>query len=343
MIVLDVINVHDALPRAVKLLTQRGTTRQSRNGPVVLLQEPVSTVYVYPYQKVMFWPDRDANPFFHLYEGLWMLRGRNDVAPLVRYVKRSTEYSDNGVTLHGAYGYRWRGWFKIDQLAVIAKRLKENPDDRRCVLQMWDTYADLGRNGKDVPCNTMATFQRGVNGELNLSVFCRSNDIVWGAYGANAVQFGFLLEYMALWIGCPVGTYTQISVNWHGYVDTLAKVAHIQPDAQGFVYNPYFDNGRVRPQQMFHGTIDVANKAIGDLLFMADNGFAMELDRDDSEPFFDTAYHMLKAHHLWKSTKGPERYGLALEELGKADPLADWIVAGREWILRRELKSADPV
>src|SRR5262249_6139538 len=140
------------------------------------------------------------------------------------------DFSDDGMTLHGAYGHRWLHTpdlspeqlpASLNQLRVIAKTLRENPDDRRCVVEMWNTRNDLGRNGKDLPCNLVLTFQRNFNGALDLTVFCRSNDIIWGAYGANAVHFSMLLEYMALWIGCPIGVYRQVSVNWHGYFNTL--------------------------------------------------------------------------------------------------------------------------
>jgi len=333
MQILKVRNVHEALPRALRLLDQEGVERPSRNGPV-LLGPSVTTVYEKPCERVLFWPTRDANPFYHLYESLWMLAGRNDVAPLTRYAKNAVNYSDNGTTWHGAYGFRWRKWFQKDQLAVIAEQLIANPDDRRCMLQMWDANADLGREGKDFPCNTIATFQRGVNGELNLVVFCRSNDIIWGAYGANAVHFSFLLEYMALWTGCSIGTYTQVSVNWHGYLDTLKQVHNLRPDKLNYVDNPYID-GRVHPAQMFHGSIEDVDARIAALLFDVDSDFVHERQYNDDEPFFDAAYALLEAHHLYRTRKAPLRFELALARLKRTDPQIDWVVAAREWLERR--------
>jgi hypothetical protein len=50
---------------------------------------------------------RDANPFFHVMETLWMLAGRNDLPWLVRFNKRFASYSDDGGnTQPGAYGYQ---------------------------------------------------------------------------------------------------------------------------------------------------------------------------------------------------------------------------------------------
>jgi hypothetical protein len=47
---------------------------------VLVSQTPVVTCYSAPTQRVLFSPMRDANPFFHLMEALWMLAGRDDVA-----------------------------------------------------------------------------------------------------------------------------------------------------------------------------------------------------------------------------------------------------------------------
>lgn len=346
MRVLHVSNVHDALPRAIKLLFEIGIERDSRNGKV-LFGGPVTTVYGRPLERVIFWRERDANPFFHLYESLWMLAGRNDVAPLERYVKRSTDYSDDGKILHGAYGFRWRKWFgdphdgAIDQLPIIAETLRANPDDRRCVLAMWDADVDLGRQGRDLPCNTIATFQRGINGELNLTVFCRSNDIVWGAYGANAVQFGTLLEYMALWIGCPVGTYEQISVNWHGYLSTLDQVKGIRPDRMGFVPNPYTTHDVLMVPMSLDGGIHALDNLIETILYDVDSGFAEHSKEHEPDPFqtpwTSMVYTVLRAHHVYKMAKdSPKRFTDALEVLGAyPNQKADWIVAATQWVQRR--------
>lgn len=352
MKVLNVRNVHEALPRAVQLIHLVGDRRPSRYGEVLQYPGPVSTVYERPRERVLFWPERDANPFLHLYESLWMLAGRNDVAGPVRYAKRMQEFSDDGETYHGAYGHRWRryfgrmvasedpndecdgcqrtvtSWESKDQLAVIADLLGHDSTDRRAVLQMWDAEADLGRKGKDLPCNTMATFQINRFGHLDLVVFCRSNDIVWGAYGANAVQFSMLLEYMSRWIGVPMGTYTQISVNWHAYLKTLEPVLDLRDKADQA--NPYQFPDYVRTLEMPED-IELIDSDIDRILTAADNDFP---DTEDSGHFPESTwgaqiYRVLFAHSIWK-TEGRESalrllYGQTL----------DWAVAAREWLERR--------
>lgn len=161
MKVISVNNVQEALPEGIRILQVYGSKHSSRNGDVIVAPFPVTTHYRYPDQRVIFWPERNANPVFHLFESLWMIAGQNDLAYVKQFVKRMETFSDDGETLHGAYGYRWRRHFDVegggnpnlpDQLATIIKRLKRYPDDRRSVLTMWDPVADLNSDSKDQPC-----------------------------------------------------------------------------------------------------------------------------------------------------------------------------------------------
>lgn len=122
--------------------------RPSRNGNVMMIDEPVTITYSHPRERVLFNKARDCNPFFHLYEALWMLAGRNDVDPLAYYASKMKDFSDDGRTFNGAYGYRWRKAFaypddQIDQLDKIVEHLKADPNSRRAVLAMWNVEDDL--------------------------------------------------------------------------------------------------------------------------------------------------------------------------------------------------------
>lgn len=50
-----------------------------------------------------------------------------------------------------------------------------------------------------------------------MTVANRSNDIIWGCYGANAVHMSMLQEFVANALGIPVGLYNQVSNDWHIY------------------------------------------------------------------------------------------------------------------------------
>jgi thymidylate synthase len=365
MRIIEADNVHCALPKGLALLSTYGEWRGNRNektlGRALTAPWPVTTVYRNPQQRVIFWPERDANPFFHLYEALWMLQGRDDVGPLLRYAKRMMDFSDDSYTLHGAYGHRWRQHFykekdpyiwhdPIDQIVVIADRLRNDPDDRRCVLQMWDATVDLDRKGRDVPCNTMATFQISRRGCLDLDVFCRSNDIIWGAYGANAVHFSLLLEYVAAKVGVPMGVYRQHSINYHAYEKVFEPLKPLGVSTATYsvpepINNPYRTGVRSLPILEPGKDAKDIDTQIAMLMGDADRGFSDGRLLGWS-PFFMMAHYVLKAHHLYNEEKrvgsGVNRFHepklLLQETMPKQFADVDWVLAALQWFDRRHAR-----
>jgi thymidylate synthase len=136
----------------------------------------VIVTYKKPLERVLFNEARDANPFFHMFEAMWMLSGRNEVAPLAYYSSNiAAVASDDGKTFNGAYGYRWRAAYggyetdgynqiekvhEIDQLNLIIDHLRRKPESRRAVLQMWNVEDDLLKidETKDTCCNLSVMF-----------------------------------------------------------------------------------------------------------------------------------------------------------------------------------------
>jgi len=330
MMVFNTRNVQRIFPFAVQQLLSTGVRRQSRNGPVLVFPRPVSTVYARPVERVLFHPERNANPFFHLAEALWMLAGRNDVEFITKYVDRMRSYSDDGQTFHGAYGHRWRKHFGQDQLNGIIEALQKDPDDRRQVLTMWDPEVDLGRSGRDVPCNTQAYFQVGCDGRLNMLVTNRSNDIIWGAYGANAVHFSILHEYMARCIGVGQGTYTQVSMNFHAYVDVLDKVKEVKNP----YHDPYADTtgagyhqDPVRPFPLVS-----TSRAVWEADLQRYMGDGPKSTLDYQDPFFRLIAAPMAAAYSAHKNKDPE---MALGFVRSMPPDNDWRLACLQWLERR--------
>lgn len=337
MLIVNVRNVQRALPIGMQEMMERGVRRNSRNGPVLQMPFPVSTIYSNPCERVMFHPWRDANPFFHFYESLWMLNGNNDVKSLTKYVKRMENFSDDGRTFNAAYGYRWRRarrwteavrfWCgeRIDQLSMIIDGLRRNPECRRQVLQIWDHVYDLGTPTKDAACNVSATFQINADGALDMVVFCRSNDMIWGAYGANAVHFSFLLEYMASSIGVRVGSYTQISVNFHAYEDIYEQTRHRMRD-HGLPDDPYTDS-QISPYPIMRTTQSVWDEDLH--AFMIADGEPSRHDYRDSF-FTDVAMPIVQAHRHYRANDlRSAHYAIARCQA------SDWRFACIEWLNRR--------
>lgn len=322
MRIIQAYNVSQALAAGIRNILTEGIPEQSRNGAVLVAPNPVTTIYHNPVQRVLFSPTRDANPFFHLMESLWMLAGRNDVAFPLYFNSRFGAFSDDGETFHGAYGHRWINHFGFDQLDTIVEILTKDPNSRRAVLSMWDARADLDPDaGADVPCNTQAYFDlRG--GVLNMTVVNRSNDAIWGAYGANAVHFSVLLEVLAARLGVPVGQYRQMSNNLHIYTDVFSidKLNAIEGEAGLASVAGY-------PQTLPMVDLDWAEWRAELLRFMDD---PENFDNSPSRFFQDVARPVFQAWHERKTKKGDGLYW------AHSIAAQDWGRACIEWIRRRE-------
>lgn len=321
MHLISAVNVNEALHEALWYMEICGHRQKSRNGDVLTVPHPVVTIYRRPWQKVLFSPNRRANPFFHLFEAMWMLAGGNDVGPLMKYNPRMNEFADHGI-LRGAYGYRWRThWYDeggdpIDQIKMVVAMLKDDPDTRRAVINMWDPSGDLGSTNKDIPCNTQVYF-RVVNGTLDMTLTCRSNDIIWGAYGANAVHFGFLHELVAQAAGYQQGTLYQISNNWHIY----ERHWHLmrEKDYDGDPYEMY-DHPYVK-------LLDTAKGETLDMLYQDCNRMLVQEGVYETHFFQYVGRPMILA---WTRYKIEDMEG-AFKALNDTYP-CDWIDAGLQWL-----------
>lgn len=209
-------NVAHALEEAIIKFPIFAREEQSRNGPVLTMPGPTYITIHRPWERVLFDPVRNANPFFHLAEFVWMMSGSNDVRFIERFNKRMREYADAGTDVHhGAYGHRWRQHFGVPQLQRVAELLRTDPTTRRAVLGMWDPTVDLGDHA-DLPCNTHIYF-RAHQHRLDMTVCNRSNDLLWGCLGANAVHMTYLHELMAHGAGLDQGVYQVFTNNLHVY------------------------------------------------------------------------------------------------------------------------------
>lgn len=311
----------------------------SRDGEVIKVNEPCLITYEYPRERVLFNSARDANPFFHLFESLWMLAGRDDLAPLLYYNSKMARFTDNGVTQPDAYGKRWRSYFGYDQLEHIAHQLSENPNDRRVVLSMWDPMgvaecldSDPDRavaKSAGVPCNTQAFFDIEEGNILNMTVCNRSNDMIRGMFGANVVHFSLLHEYMADRIGAEVGRYHQFTNNLHAYTGEgwtpkkWIQAAYWKGSMHDPIPHEYGRSGVKTATHLLHDTITFDNE----VKEFIDSPFQLW-----KEPFLETvAKPMCIAFREHKD----RRYDKAYEALGKVQA-TDWFEAGRQWIEKRE-------
>ena len=72
MLTIDCRNVNDALPRLCNIIMLKGKVQESRNGKVRVMDGPTMVKFRLPGERVLFDAERNANPFFHLFEALSM-------------------------------------------------------------------------------------------------------------------------------------------------------------------------------------------------------------------------------------------------------------------------------
>lgn len=323
--IIEVPNVNQALPDALWFLKTCGVASESRNGPVVVAPGPVLTVYYNPTQRVLFSAKRDANPFMHFFEALWMLAGRNDTKFVSKFTSNLDKYSDDGKTLNGAYGYRWRKrWF--DQIETVIEHLKTNPTSRREVIAMWTAGDLLDQTSLDLPCNSHIYVDIR-EGKLNITVCNRSNDMVLGAYGANVVHMSMLHEFLARAVGVPIGTYIQFSNNAHIYKNLYNGDRMLEHPSE-------FEDFRLYPST--YPMIQIPWELwLEDVESFVEKGHAFTF----RDPLFnEVATPMMNCWGLYKA--GELREAIKLTLTIKAE---DWQIACQEWLERRVAKEGGTI
>jgi len=336
MKVINARNVNEALQLGVNYIFQEGVTVNSRNGMTLEAPTPVATVYQKPNERVLIDPVRDANPFFHFFESLWILAGRKDVEFLTEFNKQMALYSDDGEEFNAPYGYRMRNGVNIDndQILNVISILNEDKDSRQAVIQIWDE-ADLYKKTKDKACNMSVVFKIRKDNKLHITVYNRSNDMLWGAYGANVVQFSMLQEYVAAALDRKIGTYTQVSNSYHVYLTgkggELTQKMKERHFNRGIIFDPYTTD------EMVNMSIDPYDFEAFDhdlrLFFDSYDEDRLEacLDKTYNSPYFTMlVLPMLRTFRTHKLI-GPGEALRQLDSIGSDD----WAIACEQWLRNR--------
>lgn len=224
-------NISTALPALMRnvltghvIESRAGRTREVMHSTILLVR---------PCEREIVHPDRRALYPAQIAETMWILAGRNDVEWLSHYLPRAAEFSDDGSVWRGGYGPRLRGrGSDNDPMDEIIMMLREDPDTRRAVINIYDNREDLGVDSKDIPCNTLLHFIRNRMGGLDLAVMVRSNDLMWGWSGINAFEWSAVLEIVAHYAGMEPGQLVFHQSSLHLYERSWAKAERIVKTGQ---------------------------------------------------------------------------------------------------------------
>ena len=152
-----------------------------------------------------------------IYEILWYLRGDTNIKFLNdNGVRIWDEWADENGDLGPVYGKQWRNWggksdtiavgnemiggvIGIDQIARVVDQLKNNPDDRRIIVNAWNV-AEIDQMALP-PCHSMFQFwsaelEGSDKRQLRCHLYQRSCDVGLGV-PFNIVQYSILTHMIA--------------------------------------------------------------------------------------------------------------------------------------------------
>lgn len=179
-------------------------------------------------------------------ELVWYWSGHNDLEFISLFSNFWKHISDDGKTNNSAYGYLIHKAHGFDQLDMVVEMLKENPNNRRAVINI--NYPDKNRNRittKDEHCTLALQFLVRDN-KVMMTTIMRSNDLYFG-FSFDVPYFTSLQKYVAESLGLEMGTYTHFATSMHIYerdFDKFEKVINKQVEE-----SPYsFDVIKLREQ-----------------------------------------------------------------------------------------------
>jgi thymidylate synthase len=152
--------------------------------------------------------------FSCLGELCWYLSGSDRVEPIEFYLSHYGEFADADGVVHGAYGPRMFAFDGFDQVQYVVDRLREQPDSRKAVVQIFD-HEDVSRLHKHVPCTCMLQYFVRPSG-LEAVTFMRSNDAYLGL-PHDLFAFTMLQELIARSLDVEIGRYVHMVGSLHLY------------------------------------------------------------------------------------------------------------------------------
>ncbi len=268
--------INSFLVKASQLLLKKGVSRQTRGSECIELPEPCIFKITNPTARIVTITKRKWNPILPYAESLWIASGRNDLNFIGHYLKKMADFSDDGDYVRAGYGSRIRNFngipqdYKIgetdnkqekyianhiDQFKYVYLSFQRDENTRQAIITIGDPPKDCFdekgnlKETKDYPCTRLLQFQKQANtNKLDLTVYMRSNDLIWGASAVNIFNFTLMQEYFAQMLGLEVGCYFHVANNLHYYkefqnkVEAIAKISEKDIFENEFSYSKSFRN-----------------------------------------------------------------------------------------------------
>ena len=188
-------------------LLYNGATTNPRGKETKELITPIIHID-HPFCNLAFLPERKFNLVYALVETFMLISKKNDLKYFSEFNSNMKNFSDDGLTLNGSYGYRL-----ADNLDEVVNKIKSDKDTRQAVVNIYNN--DLKFVTKDTPC-TIALHFIVRNNKLNMITYMRSNDIIWGT-PYDIFMFTNLQRFLANTLEIEQGWYRHIPTSLHVY------------------------------------------------------------------------------------------------------------------------------
>ena len=178
-----------------------------------------------PNSSLIYIPGRNFSLVHAIHESFLIFCDDNHVKVAGYFNKNIEQFSDDGETLYGSYGHRI-----ATKMQGVLDKLKEDHDTRQALLTIHRVDDSIVKT-KDPPCTI--TLQFTIRDEkLNMHVYMRSNDIVWGT-PYDVFVFTTIQKVFANTLGIPVGKYYHTATSLHMYERDFEKcrkyIGHCEP------------------------------------------------------------------------------------------------------------------
>ena len=224
-----------------------------------------------PRARILQNPLRNFRKRFMVAEFIWMMSGKCNLDQIEFYNKKMRDFSDDGISLHGAYGPRLRHWSlqhgDVDQLETCLQRLKDDIYTRQAVVVIIDPAIDFTVKTKDIPCNNYLQFLYRDN-RLHLMCYVRSNDLLLG-FPYDIWHWTMLQEMYASILNVELGNYHHMVGSLHIYdnnIDMMTDLANVKVNHFPMARMPKLndlsiidDLSRIEKRYREEGIIDTEN------------------------------------------------------------------------------------
>tara|TARA_B100000963_G_scaffold148267_1_gene129077 strand:- start:48683 stop:49507 length:825 start_codon:yes stop_codon:yes gene_type:complete len=193
-----------------------------------------------------------------IHELLWFLNGDSNINYLNENgVRIWDEWANENGDLGPIYGKQWRSWNneEIDQIKILIKNLKTNPNSRRHLITAWNpsvlpeenkTFNENVENGKVAlpPCHAFFQFYVS-NNKLSCQLYQRSADVFLGV-PFNIASYSLLTYMIAQVCNYDVGDFIHTFGDAHIYDNHLNQIdeqlKRTPKSLPEIIINPDIDN-----------------------------------------------------------------------------------------------------